>query len=277
VINEFLNHLDKNLDVNNHSVLLDDYKHVIVYGNGIKNSKIKPYIYQEFEFYHKDPVDNGVYIEQLIIDTLSTEEFFTNELNNSLIFLETLSYYYMIFVSVTSCKTVQLSKEFNKEQLHMIISEMIDDTVRKFIFIYKYINKLDIHVLNISISKKNELNINYFEIDVNAVSAKMVSVRSLKIKENLMENKSNLLILTLSILFIFGNEFYLNKKIEENLNKNLRVTKEFLAKNKKKNKEIDDELKKLKDSSTNGSVKTVAIDKIPDFKENYQTEIKKLF
>lgn len=261
----------------NSNFILEDYKINIIFGNGNKLSKIKPYIYNEFEFYSNDNTDNAAYIEQLIIEGFINNELYINELNNSILFLETLSNYYIITLSNVESRTIKLNKDFSKEQLILILEESIDDNINKIFYIFKLNNKLNINCLNIKLSNDENQNIENFEIDTKNIEPKLISSTTLKLKTKISTNKTGILIIFLGFLFLIINQVYLKEKIQQNLLSNIKTIKENYYKNLKDNNNVLNELEKYKKLNKENTILNVDINNIPDFKNNYKTEIKKLF
>lgn len=274
MIQKFVDYLELK---RNSNFILDDYKINIIYGDGSKSSKVKPYIYNEFEFYTNESIDNAAYIEQLVIDSFVSNNILNDDLNNSVIFLETLLNYYIITLSNVESRTIKLNKDFSKEQLILILEETLDDNMNKLIYIFKLNNKFDINCLNIKLSTEENLNIENFDIDIKNIEPKLISSKSLKLKTKITTNKTGIFIIFLGFSFLLFSEFYLKEKIQQNLLSNIKNTKEIYYKNVKENKNVTSELEKYKKLNKENIISVIDLNNVSDFKNNYKTEIKKLF
>jgi len=277
VINNFIKNIYSQKD-KNHLSYLDTYKVNLVYGNGNKTSKIKPYIYNEFEFYYDDIIDNAAYIEQLIIESLITIPKLKNNLEDSIIFLETSEVYYIMFLSITKSKTIKLNKNFTIEQIKIILNEIIEENTKKLIVIFQYTDNLVVNILNINKNTKKEtLNIENYSIPINIVSPNIIYSKSLKVKENIDKNKKDFLLFILIIFLFLGNQFYFEKKIDKFITSKNNYYKSLKIKTLIKKINIQKKINKLKNELNKTEIKKIKLKNIKDFKQNYQTEINKLF
>lgn len=261
-----------------HETLLSNFNFNFVYGNGTKNiSKSKAYIYQEFEFYSNDVVDKSAYIEQILIDNLKTIPEIDN-LNDTVLCLETNDYFYITYLSQVRSYTVAYTKKkFTFEQIELLLIETIGENIIQLIMIYYYATVLNITVLHVPQSTIDKLELDNFEISNSTIEPKIIYDQSLKLKENLKRNKNNFIYLLLIIGIISANEIYVKDKIVsfvKSKHSSLKMSQNsFITENNNIIKIVKEFEEKLKQSE----IQQVDVGSIVDFKANYRNEIKKLF
>lgn len=266
-----------------HNLNIDEFKYKIIYGNNEdnKNYKSKPFIYNEFEFYSQDNIDKYVYIEQLIIDSIekNKEINLIENINESIIIFEDKNFYYISFFWANDSKTYRYTKSIIKfEEFKIILSEIIPETTKNIFFMYKYKTTMEIYIFNLnSYNIENELNLDYYNVEINLITPKIYFSKSLKFKEEFKNYKNIFIFIFLLSSIIISNEFYF-KNILINKISNLNKEKKIEYVKLLKEKEIsENKIKKLNIYKVQNILKNIEFNKIIDFKENYKTELKKLF